>query len=50
MVVMGHGRFLPMVSPSTAEAHLSLLHFARGKETRRLLAMCNPHGRWIAWQ
>jgi hypothetical protein len=49
-VVMGASRFIPGLPGSGAEANLLLLHFARGSESRQLLAMCNPHGRWISWQ
>lgn len=50
VVVMGGSRFLPLISANSAEANLSLLHFSHGTETERLLAMCNPHGRWISWR
>ena len=49
MVVMGGSRFLPLASTNHGEADLWLLHFSAGTETQRLLALCNPHGRWITW-
>ncbi len=50
LVLMGvDGLFAPGPRRAGAETGLWQLHFSRGEERARELALCNPHGRWIDW-
>ena len=49
LVVMGTDEFVTGMIRNSEDVALWLVRFSKGEETRRQLAECNPHGRWMKW-
>lgn len=49
-VVMGFSEFAGLPSPSNGDVHVILIRARGGEGAMRLIALANPHGRWIDYR